>query len=148
MDENLRRECNNLKCRKNERETCKNCNKGQEKEPQYKEACFIRIFFITSHFLPKRFRQGKGERKCNANWYIKADVLCIFNLCKEISDNLHPQLSSKQKVMFLIWFKQFLSQWSTGWLTLMKMQKNLSSRTLHLALQPTDSAPKFVLGSS
>ena len=30
----------------------------------------------------------------------------------------------------------------------MKMQKNLSSRTLHLALQPTDSAPKFVLGSS
>ena len=53
----------------------------------------------------KRFKQGKGERKCNANWYANMDVLCIFILCKEISDNLHPQLSSKQKVIFLIWFK-------------------------------------------
>ena len=74
---------------------------------------------------------------CVLSTYVKKfQIICI------------PQLNSKQKVMFLIWFKQYLSQWSTGCLTLMKMQKNLSSRTLHLALQPTDSAPKSVLWSS
>ena len=51
------------------------------------------------------------------------DVLCIFNLFKEISDN--PAESH-----------------------IPEDAEEFSSRTLHLALQPTDSAPKFVLESS
>ena len=60
--------------------------KDKKRNHNKKRYVFIGIFFVTSHFL----KQGKGERKCNANWYVKIDVLCIFNLYKEISDNLHP----------------------------------------------------------
>ena len=55
-----------------------------------KRYVFIGIFFVTSHFLLKGSSKGKEKESAMQNWYVKADVLCTFNLYKEISDNLHP----------------------------------------------------------
>ena len=90
MGENLRRECNNLEYRKNEREIYKNCKKGQEMESTIQRGILSEYFYNFSFPSKKGSTKGKEKEKCNANWYVKMDVLCIFILCKEILDNLHP----------------------------------------------------------
>ena len=62
------------------RETYKNCNKGQEKEPQYKEACFIRIFFITSNFLPKKVQARERRKKVQCKLVCKGGCIVCFQL--------------------------------------------------------------------
>ena len=69
------------------------------------------------------------------------DVLCIFILFKEISDN-----QAESNIPDLV---QTISQSMKYMMVdIDEDAEEFSSRTLHLALQPTDSAPKFVLGSS
>ena len=68
------------------------------------------------------------------------DVLCIFILFKEISDNqgesnipdLVQTISESMEYMMVDFDED---------------AEEFSSRVFHPALQPTDSAPKFVLGS-
>ena len=68
-------------------------------------------------------------------------VLCIFILFKKISDN-----QAESNIPDLV---QTISQSMKYMMVdIDEDAEELSSRTLHLALQPTDSSPKFVLGSS
>ena len=78
------------------------------------------------------------------------DILCIFILCKEISDNLHPstEQQAESNIPDLV---QTISQSMEYMMVDIDEDAEESffqDAPLHLALQPTDSAPKFVLGSS
>ena len=126
-----------------QKEQERNCNlkrtRDKKRRAQYKEVCFVFLLHLIS--FQKRFKQGKGERKCNANWYVNMNVLCIFILFKEISDN-----QAESNIPDLV---QTISQSMKYMMVdIDEDAEEFSSRTLHLALQPTDSAPKFVLGSS
>ena len=78
------------------------------------------------------------------------DVLCIFILCKEILDNLHPstEQQAESNIPDLV---QTISQ-SMEYMMVDSDEDAEESffqdAPLHLALRPTNSAPKFVLGSS
>ena len=87
---NTQGENNTLRHRKNERAIYKNCNlkrtRDKKRRAQNKEVCFIKIFLITSHFLPKKVQARERRKKVQCNWYVNMDVLCIFILFKELSD--------------------------------------------------------------
>ena len=69
------------------------------------------------------------------------DVLCIFILFEEIPDN-----QAESNIPDLV---QTISQsMEYMMVNIDEDAEEFSSRTLHLALQLTDSAPTFVLGSS
>jgi len=115
-------------------------DQGKRKESTIQSGMFYkkRNYIIS---LPSKEYSNRGKEKESVmqigmwTWvysvfpsYIKKfQLICI------------PRLSSKQKVIFLIWFKQYLSQCSTWWLTLMKVQKNFSSRMLHIWLSNQQS---------
>src|ERR1700760_4366051 len=75
---------------------------------------------------------------------------CIFILCKEISDNLHPSIEqqAESNIPDLV---QTISQSMEYMMVDIDEDAKESffqHAPLHLALQPTDSAPRFVQGSS
>ena len=104
----------------------------------------MRIHMCRTSEYSSLFKQGKGERKCNAIWYVKMDVLCIYILCKEISDNLHPS-SEKQAESNIPDLVQTISQ-SMEYRTVDTDEDAEESFFQDTpSLQPTNSAPKFVL---
>ena len=171
----MRRECNTLKYRKNEREIYKNSNKhkqtsyssssyqisreefGSSKdqrkgEGKHNTKGYVLLKYILHHlnFFQRIFKQGKGERKCNANWYVNMGVFCIFILYKEILANLHPstEQQAESNIPDLV---QTISQSMEYMMVDIDEDPEESffqDIPPHLTLQPTDSAPNFVLGSS
>ena len=78
------------------------------------------------------------------------DVLCIFILCKEISDNLHPstEQQAESNIPDVVHTISQSMEYMMVDIDEDAEESFFQDAPFHLALQPTDSAPKFVLGSS
>jgi hypothetical protein len=108
------------------------------------------IFFLHDlTFFQRMSKQGKGERKCNANWYVNMGVFCIFILYKEILANLHPSIEqAKSNIPDLVQSISQLMEYMMVDIDEDPEESFFQDAPPHLALQPTNSTPKFVLGSS
>jgi len=80
--------------------------------------------------------------------YVNMGALCILTLCKEISDNLHPSTEQEAECNDLVQATSQSMEYRMVDVDEDPEESLFQDAPPHLALQPTDSTPNFVPGSS
>jgi hypothetical protein len=111
--------------------------------------CFTKIFVTSSHFLPKNFQKRERRKKVKCKLVCEHGCILYFNFISEISADLHPstEQQAESNIPDLV---QTISQSMEHMMVDIDEdpEEFFFQNASHLALQPTESTPKFVLGTS